>query len=192
MEVELHMRRLRHAILPMCAWLAVAATADERAPDPARSEAKVTTSDIFNFRKVDERVGTGGQPTEAQLRAAAAEGYQAVINLATFDPKRSLPDEAGLVSSLGMTYYPIPVDWEHPTEADFQSFERTMQSLGERKTLVHCQANFRVTAFYSLYARKHLGWSRSQAEAFRLSVWRGASFPAWTEFISSVETQLPR
>jgi protein tyrosine phosphatase (PTP) superfamily phosphohydrolase (DUF442 family) len=183
------MRRLLHAPLLMCALLGAAA-ADERAPDPVRSEANVTTRDIFNYRKVDERVGTGGQPTEEQLRAAAAEGYQAVVNLATFDPKRSLADEAGLVQSLGMTYYPIPVEWEHPTEADFQSFERTMQSLGDRKTLVHCAANFRVTAFYSLYARKHLGWSRAQAEAFRLSVWRGTTFPAWNEFISHMEAQI--
>jgi protein tyrosine phosphatase (PTP) superfamily phosphohydrolase (DUF442 family) len=186
------MRQLLHAPLMLCALLgAVAATADERAHDPVTGEAKVTTQDILNYRKVDERIGTGGQPTEPQMRAAAAEGYQAVINLATFDPKRSLPDEAGLVQSLGMKYFPIPVDWEHPTEADFAAFERTMESLGETRTLIHCAANFRVTAFYSLYARKHLGWSRSQAEAFRLSVWRGANFPAWAQFVSNVEATIP-
>jgi protein tyrosine phosphatase (PTP) superfamily phosphohydrolase (DUF442 family) len=143
----------------------------------------VSTQGIHNFRKVDDQISTAGQPNEEQIRAAAAEGFTRVINLATINPRYSLPDEEGLVRSVGMTYHHIPVDWDRPTDADFDAFERVMESVGGDKTLIHCAANFRVTAFYSLYAMKHLGWSQARAEEFRSSIWRGHDHPVWQEFI---------
>ena len=125
------------------------------------------TEKIYNYRKVDDKLITGGQPRAKELRDAANEGFTAVINLAPYDKRYSIDDEPGLVASLGMQYVHIPVDWEHPTEADFVAFERAMQARPNAKVLVHCAANFRVTAFYSLYALKHLGWSQLQAEEFR-------------------------
>ena len=148
------------------------------------------TQAIYNYRKVDERYATGGQPTEDQLKAAAAEGYETVINLATIDPRYSLKDEGGLAASLGMKYRHIPVPWDHPGDGDFAAFEQAMQAAGEGKTLVHCAANFRATAFYSLYAMKHLGWSRTRAEEFRGSIWRGSDFPAWEDFIRRTQSAL--
>lgn len=150
----------------------------------------MTTQDIYNYRRVDEQISTGGQPTEDQLRAAAQEGITGVISLVPFDPKRSLPDEAGLVQSLGMTFVHIPVDWQHPTEADFDAFESAMQGRGASKTLIHCAANFRVTAFYALYAIKHLGWTKEQAETFRASIWQGSDYPQWEAFIASMYAKL--
>jgi protein tyrosine phosphatase (PTP) superfamily phosphohydrolase (DUF442 family) len=143
----------------------------------------MSTSEIYNFIKVNDQLITGGQPTADQLKSAAAEGFITVINLATIDPRYSLEDEAGLVDSLGMTYFHIPVEWEHPKESDFSAFEARMAHLPPGKTLIHCAANFRVTAFYSLYAQKHLGWSAEQAEAFRAQIWKGSSYPVWDEFI---------
>ena len=87
----------------------------------------MSTEDIYNYRRVNDRISTGGQPTEDQLRSAAAEGFTTVINLATINPDRSLDDEAGLVRSLGMTYHHIPVAWENPQESDFAAFEAVMQ-----------------------------------------------------------------
>lgn len=146
------------------------------------------TQAIYNYRKVDERHATGGQPTEDQLKAAAAEGYATIINLATIDPRYSLQDEGGLAAALGMKYTHIPVPWDHPGDADFAAFEQAMRAAGEGKTLVHCAANFRATAFYSLYAMKHLGWSRERAEQFRASIWRGSDFPVWEEFIRRTQS----
>ncbi len=147
----------------------------------------MSTTDIRNYRKVNDQIITGGQPTEEQLKAVAADGFNAVINLATIDPRNSLPDEAGLVSSLGMIYHHIPVDWENPKESDFERFEKVMKQLPERKILIHCAANFRVTAFYSLYAMKNLGWSETQADAFRASIWSGSNYPSWEKFIRQIK-----
>lgn len=148
------------------------------------------TQEIYNYRKVDDDVITGGQPLEEQLQAAAQEGFKTVINLAPHNSRNSLPDEAGLVKSLGMTYTYIPVDWGKPTEQDFEAFESAMQQRPEGKTLIHCQANFRVTAFYSLYALKNLGWSAEQAEKFRASIWMGSDYPTWDEFISDMTAKI--
>lgn len=146
----------------------------------------MSTAGIYNFLKVTDLLLTGGQPTEDQLRAAAREGVTAVINLATHHPRYSLDDEAGLVQSLGLAYHHLPVDWEHPTPADFARFEAAFLPLQHQKTLLHCAANLRVTAFYALFAQKHLGWTSAQAEAFRAQIWSGSDYPVWEAFIQEI------
>jgi protein tyrosine phosphatase (PTP) superfamily phosphohydrolase (DUF442 family) len=147
----------------------------------------MSIEEIYNYRKVDDQIITGGQPTEEQLKTAADEGCQVVINLAPINPRYSLDDEPGLVRSLGMAYYHIPIDWDNPTPSDFAAFEQVMNELGEEKTLIHCAANFRVTAFYSLYALKHLGWSFDQADELRASIWQGSDYPVWETFIGELK-----
>jgi protein tyrosine phosphatase (PTP) superfamily phosphohydrolase (DUF442 family) len=132
----------------------------------------LSTESIFNFIRVSESVATGGQPTQAQLEAARAEGVEAVVNLAPHDPlERALPDEMSLVESLGMAYHHIPVDWMMPLKENFTTFVQTMDGLGDRKVLVHCAANYRVSAFYSTYAMKRHGWSAQEADALMAQIW---------------------
>jgi protein tyrosine phosphatase (PTP) superfamily phosphohydrolase (DUF442 family) len=152
----------------------------------------MSTREIYNYRKVNDRLITGGQPNEDQLRSAASEGFTTVINLVPLNPGHPLEDEAGLVHSLGMTYHYIPVDWEDPQASDFQAFERVMQQSSDAKTLLHCAANFRVTAFYSLYALKHLGWTEAQADAFRASIWQGSDYPTWETFVADMKARIAR
>jgi uncharacterized protein (TIGR01244 family) len=152
----------------------------------------VSTADIYNYRKVNDRISTGGQPTEEQLRAAAAEGFNVVINLATIDPDRSLAGEGGLVRALGMTYHHIPVKWDDPQESDFTAFEAALMQSSADKVLIHCAANFRVTAFYGLYAMKHLGWTEAQADEFRAPIWHGSNYPIWEKFIDEMKRSISR
>ena len=150
----------------------------------------MSTQDITNYRRVNDRISTGGQPTPEQLRSAAAESFTAVVNLSTGDAHFSLDDEAGLVRSLGMAYHHIPVEWENPQESDFAAFEAVLQEHPEDKTLIHCAANFRVTAFYSLYALKHLGWTEAQADEFRASIWGNSDYPIWEKFIDNMKVKI--
>lgn len=39
----------------------------------------MSTSEIFNYRQVNDQLITAGQPTEEQLKAAADEGFTTVI-----------------------------------------------------------------------------------------------------------------
>src|SRR5262245_18762559 len=150
----------------------------------------MSAEEIYNYIKVNEETITSGQPTEAQLRAVAAEGFTTVINLAPIEPPYSLADTAGLVRTIGLAYYNIPVEWENPRAQDFEAFEQTIVQLPEGKTLIHCIANFRVTAFYSLYAQKHLGWSEVQADAFRAKIWARNDNPVWEQFIARMKRQI--
>ncbi len=150
----------------------------------------MSTQDIYNYRKVNDDLILGGQPREEQLRAAAEEGFTTIINLATINPRYSLKDEAGLVQSLGMHYHHIPVAWDNPTRADFEAFEQVFKQRPAGKTLVHCAANFRVTAFYALYAMKNLGWSEQQADEFRSTIWQGTDNPVWEKFIGEIKKEI--
>jgi protein tyrosine phosphatase (PTP) superfamily phosphohydrolase (DUF442 family) len=149
----------------------------------------LSTEDILNFRKVNDQILTGGQPTEDQLRSAAADGVQVVVNLAVTDPRVSLPDEGGLVTSLGLDYHHIPVEWERPTGGDFDAFVNVMQANTGKRVLIHCAANYRVTAFCSLYGMQNLGWSEAQADALRASVWE-RKYPIWDEFIQAMKARI--
>jgi protein tyrosine phosphatase (PTP) superfamily phosphohydrolase (DUF442 family) len=146
-------------------------------------EIEVGSEEIYNCIKVNEEIFTAGQPTAEQLLSLAGEGFVTVINLATYDPDYSLADEEGLVRSLDIIYHHIPVDWDAPQENDYYEFERLMVQLPEGKTLIHCAANYRVTAFYGLYAQKHLGWSAAQADEFRAQIWTGGNYPVWEKYI---------
>ena len=154
-------------------------------------EDRMSADEIYNTIEIDDRLITSGQPSEEQLRAAAAEGIDTVVNLAPDDADNALPDEAGLVHALGMTYHHLPVVFANPTEADLAAFEQVMVELPpDSRTLVHCAANFRVSAFYGLYAIKHLGWSVERAESFRAPIWDGSNYPVWEAFISQMQRQL--
>ncbi len=144
----------------------------------------MSTKDIKNYKQVDDRTITGGQPTEDQIRSVAEDGFQVVVNLATEDPRYSLKNEGGLVQSLGMAYHHIPVDWSRPRKEDLDEFEDLMKELEGQTVLIHCAANYRVTAFYALYGMRALGWPREQAQAFIASMWEPERFPAWPEFIA--------
>lgn len=150
----------------------------------------MTVEEIYNFIQVDKHIATAGQPTADQLRAAAEEGFTIVINLATYNPGESLEGEGDLVRALGMDYFHIPVDWSNPTDNDLRAFEEAMVRLADKQLLIHCAANYRVSAFYSLYARRHLGWTEEQAETLRSSIWDGSDYPVWKAYIARKTAEL--
>jgi len=145
---------------------------------------------ITNFIRIDETTSTGGMPTKEQLEAAAAEGCEVVINLATYRIEHSLNNEAEVVKALGMDYHSIPVAWDNPTEDNLLDFERLIKSLAGRKVLIHCAANYRVTAFYALYALKNLGWTQADAAKFRAQIWRPGDSLVWEAFIQMMENKI--
>jgi protein tyrosine phosphatase (PTP) superfamily phosphohydrolase (DUF442 family) len=144
--------------------------------------------DIKNFRQADARLGTAGQPTGPQFREIASAGYEVVINLGLLDPKYCLPDEAGLVSGLGMEYHHIPVVFGSPQTADFERFVEVMDSCGGRKILVHCALNWRVSVFVGLYGEMRLGWSRTAADSHMTTFWKPDDI--WTAFAAQCRAKL--
>jgi protein tyrosine phosphatase (PTP) superfamily phosphohydrolase (DUF442 family) len=149
-----------------------------------------TIENIYNYKKADEQIVTAGQPSEEQLRAVAADGFDAVINISTNDPRYALPDEEGLVRSLGLQYRYLPVAWDNPTLENFEQFKTVMEQLAGKKVLVHCAANYRVSAFYALYAMAKKDWSEAQADAFIAALWQPHEHPQWSKLIDTIKQKI--
>ena len=127
--------------------------------------------DIVNYREYSATLSSSGQPTEAQLEAVADSDFERVVFLAFSDHDESLANEDRLVKGLGMEYAQIPVDWDAPRNSDFYMFAGLMQREPEKKTLVHCQVNFRASTFSFLYRVLYLDVPIDVAKEDLKSVW---------------------
>jgi len=139
----------------------------------------------YNFRRVDQRLTTSGLATVEQLAGLRGEGYDAVINLLPDEYEHAVPDEAAIVRDQGLDYAYLPVDFEAPAHSDFEAFSHAMDEHDGQTLHVHCAANYRVSAFYGLYAVRHGLWSAADADAFVQDVWDPSDYPAWRAFIQS-------
>ena len=122
------------------------------------------------------------------MRDVATDGYAAVVNLGLLDPKYCLPDEAGLVASLGMSYRHIPVKFDAPAVEDFATFAATMDEWAGKKTFVHCAANYRVSVFMALYGELRLGWTRALADEHARGVWTPDE--TWRDFMARCRAEV--
>jgi protein tyrosine phosphatase (PTP) superfamily phosphohydrolase (DUF442 family) len=139
--------------------------------------------DIYNFLPLSEKLFTGGMPTAEQLTEAAQRGVELVINLAPHEVSNALPGEPELVTSLGMQYINIPVIWNTPTKDGLERFMDVMDKNTDKRILVHCQANFRATAFMALYRILRQGWNEQEAMAGMHKIWDAEDYPIWKMFI---------
>ncbi len=136
---------------------------------------------IYNWRRLDGRITTSGQPTEPQLAEIHALGVRHIVNLGLHTHEKALPDEAASVTRLGMIYIHIPVDFQNPTDQDFEKFCSVMEQLKDVPVHVHCIANARVSAFFYRYRRDVLGMDEARARADMEEVWRPKG--VWAEFV---------
>lgn len=139
--------------------------------------------DIYNFLSYNELLSSSGMPTAEQMKSVAEAGVQVVINLAPHDVPNALPDETELVRSLGMQYVNIPVTWGTPTQDDLKTFMVEMDAHQDKKIHVHCQANFRASAFIALYRILNLGWKMDDALEVMHKIWDEDEYPVWKMFI---------
>ena len=137
--------------------------------------------EIYNFHSLGKKLGTAGQPTEAQFRAIRDAGFEAVINLALPTSDNAIPNEGSVVTSLGMAYVHIPVNFKVPTTQDFQAFCKMMEAFHERPVFVHCAANMRVSAFVFLYRVLHQRVKIPEAQRDLHVIWEPDE--VWSGFI---------
>ena len=82
-----------------------------------------------------------------------------------------------------MQYLNIPVIWNTPTRDGLDRFMDVMDENPDKKILVHCQANFRATAFVALYRILRQGWNAEQAMEGMHQIWDAEDYPIWKMFI---------
>jgi protein tyrosine phosphatase (PTP) superfamily phosphohydrolase (DUF442 family) len=143
---------------------------------------------IYNFVAISDHLATTGQPTAEQMQEVAGAGYEVIINLDVPNSRYALPDEPGLVQSLGMSYHNIPVDFGDPTVEALRLFFTSLEANEARKTLVHCAANYRVSTFTALYGQSYWGWSEEEANQHIHRLWEPN--PVWARFIEHARREL--
>lgn len=126
---------------------------------------------IFDYRRLTDRLATAGQPSERELAAVAAAGYQVVINLDQGDAEYALADEGMCVRALGMEYLHIPVANDRPTAAALGAFMNGLDARADLNLFIHCAANRQVSIFMALYRVLRLGWSVEDAWRPVLDIW---------------------
>jgi protein tyrosine phosphatase (PTP) superfamily phosphohydrolase (DUF442 family) len=140
-------------------------------------------NEIYNYMQLNEFLFCSGMPTVQQIPSFSENGVQVVINLATSKSEGAVPNEKELVESQGIEYHNIPVDWAKPTMENLNNFFNIMDAHKESKVFVHCQANYRATAFITLYRILRLGWDREEAFVDLNKIWTPEEYPIWEDFI---------
>ncbi len=143
-------------------------------------------SNISNYREYSPTFASAGQPTPEQLPLVQAAGFERIVYIAFSDSGSAFANEDKLVKDLGMDYVHIPVVWTEPTVADFGAFASVMQQDPTKKTLLHCQVNFRASAFSFLYRVIYEDVPIAQAKADMNSVWQPNEI--WRDFVFQVLT----
>jgi enamine deaminase RidA (YjgF/YER057c/UK114 family)/protein tyrosine phosphatase (PTP) superfamily phosphohydrolase (DUF442 family) len=138
-------------------------------------------STIRDLLILSETLATAGQPTEAQLGAVAARGFEVVINLALTTSPGALPDEAAVVARHGMEYVHIPIEFTAPDVPSALRFFEVMRANRGRRLFVHCAANKRVSAL--IYAHRIVEEDPGPAQAARDLARRWELDEIWRRYV---------
>ena len=139
---------------------------------------------IINYKQYSELLSSAGQPKPSQFKTLKNAGFERVIFLAFTDHDESVANEDRVVSELGLEYIQIPVIWENPTRDDFSSFASVMNQNRASRTLIHCQVNYRASAFSFLYRVLYEDVPMGLAKSDMNTVW--VPNKTWRDFIFTV------
>jgi len=167
------MKMIKNVVAMVVAWCAITSSvnADE-------------LSIITNFRGYSPGLASSGQPLEMQFEMLKSEGFERIIYLAFTNSGKAIEGEDVIVKDLGMEYVHIPVVWEKPLASDFYAFADVMQRYPDKKTLVHCQVNYRASAFSFLYRVIYQDVPVATAKADMNKVWQPDE--TWRKLIFSI------
>jgi protein tyrosine phosphatase (PTP) superfamily phosphohydrolase (DUF442 family) len=143
----------------------------------------------YNFKRVNDLVTTSGVVGANRLEGIGPEGYDVLINLLPNDSEYAVENEKEIVEKQGVKYVYIPVDFGNPALSDYDQFATALDEAKGNKVHIHCAANYRVSAFYALYAESRGLWRQSEAQEFVQSLWQPQEAQGWPEFIARVREQ---
>jgi len=140
--------------------------------------------EINGFKDYSVTFSSSGQPTEEQMGMLKEAGFERVIYIAFSNSRNAVGAEDAIIKELGMDYVHIPVIWNAPAKADFYAFADVMNRESDRKTLLHCQVNYRASAFAFLYRVLYQNISIAEAKADMNTIWQPNK--TWTNFIFEI------
>ena len=143
-------------------------------------------TEVLNFRAYSPSLASSGQIAGHHLESLQQEGFQRIIYLA-YRTRGNSADQLNIdkqATDLGLSYVHIPVPWQSPSLSDYQTFAAVMTSGPSMKTLLHCQMNYRASAFSFLYRVLELGTAYEEAANDLFAIWHPDAI--WLEFINGV------
>lgn len=135
---------------------------------------------INNYHAVSENLASSGMLELEEYQKIKAHGFTHVVNLI---PGNQIK-ERKYVESLDMSYEQIPVAWGNPKLSDFETFVDLMNSYGDDMVYVHCELNWRASAFVYLYRITQLGVSIDEAFKDLIAIWSPKD--GWQEYIDTI------
>ena len=145
---------------------------------------------ILNWRRIDPWITTSGQPSANDFDALAKDGVRAIINLASYHNKDALPDEAEVVANSGMGYIHIPVEFDNPTQDDFDAFCEGLAKFSGQRLHVHCIFNARVSAFFYRHALEFAPSKSTELKQMIDGIWKPGG--VWATFVNEPnEVKMP-
>ena len=118
---------------------------------------------ISNFRKIDELVYRGAQPTDEGFRYLAKLGIKVILDLREHD-ERALAEER-VVTAAGMRYINVPMTgMTPPTEAETTQDSGAAGGPATGPVFVHCKRGAdRTGAVIAAYRIDHDQWENARA-----------------------------
>jgi protein tyrosine phosphatase (PTP) superfamily phosphohydrolase (DUF442 family) len=141
----------------------------------------------YNYRTVSNVIATAGLLKPDQLAALSNAGIELVINLMPDSSEYAVKGEKQIIEDQGIEYWYLPVDFSAPKLEEYEQFKEKLRQSEGKKLLIHCAANYRVSAFYSRYAIESGKWTTEEADGFMLSIWQPSEYPAWTAWLAKVQ-----
>ena len=140
-------------------------------------------NELKNYYKISEMLHTSAQPTIDQFSRIRDSAIETIINLAEINSPDAIENEADIVYKNSMDYIHIPIDFEKPSVGELESFFNIMTQQSDKKILVHCAYNWRVSCFVYLYRILKKDVLREIAEKDMLNVWQPNE--TWQSFITN-------
>jgi len=138
------------------------------------------------YLPLNENLLTCGQPNATQFVALAQAGFEVLVDLGQHRSVERADvvqqNDVRQVEVLGMRYIPIPVQWQAPACGPVHRFFGVMRDYGEKKILVYCDENKRVSVFIFLWRVVVQGWDGPRAWQDVLKIWQPNA--AWQAFIN--------
>ncbi len=141
---------------------------------------------LKNYVPISEKLHTCGQITGDALDVLKKEGVKAIIsvNAEEFGAIESLKRQA---RGQGIDFVNVPVSWEDPTISSLEDFFEAMDKYQEVEILVHCQLNWRASAYVYLYRTIRLKESKKEAQKALRKIWNPEKYDAWNAFFKQAE-----
>jgi uncharacterized protein (TIGR01244 family) len=151
-------------LITLCAALFFAVYAIAQENQKNKKPAKPALNIPNFYCPIENKVGTGGQPSAQALAEAAEQGYKSVLNLRTANEGVDLKAEEAQVKGLGMRYFNVPVKSGDPKDEEVPQVLKILRDENNYPILIHCGSGSRVGAFWMIHRVLDDHWSLDRAE----------------------------